>query len=252
MIQLLIKVAILLFGNNWQSGLAGELGIAERTLRRWIAGSAPVPLGVWYDVRSRLSDRSVEIERMQTRLLGLLPDTGKILLKPVPNTQPEVDIDGMRLLLQRPDGKTVWCHAQRGIFGDLGVGLPKDMKPIFEQCSDSFYRAASVKFELGEFDDKLGIILDPADVIVIPNPNTRVAVLGRYGIVDHPELDVRTVKPDSLWRVAISGAGNPLTALDAGGAVRLADELLAIGEADLAARIKAAAEEARQLQMQRA
>jgi hypothetical protein len=244
MIQLLIKIAILLYGNSWQSGLSNELGIAERTLRRWIAGS-PVPLGVWYDVRNNLFNKSVELERMQTRLDGLLPDTGKIVLQPIPNTKPDVDIDGIRFALRRPDGKNISCHAQRGIFGDLGAGMPRDMLPIFQQCSDSFYRAASVKFVLREFDDRLGIILDPSDVIVIPNPQTRIAVLARYGIVDHPKLEVRTVKPDALWRVAISGAGNPLTALDVGGAVRLADELLAINEGALAAEIKAAAEQAK-------
>jgi hypothetical protein len=249
MVQLLIKIAILLFGNSWQSGLAGEIGVAERTLRRWIAGTAPIPLGVWYDVRNRLFNRSADIERMHARLSGLLPDTGRIVLKPVPNTRPEVDLGGIRFYLSRPNGNLISCYAERGIFGDLGAGQPRDMLPIFEQCSDSFYRAASVKFELHEFDDRRGILLGPSDVIVIPNPQTRVAVLGRRGIADHAALEVRAIKPDDgLWRVAVSGAGNPLTALDYGGAVKLADELLAIGEDGLAAEIASAAEDARRFQ----
>jgi len=252
MIQLLIKIAVLLFGNNWQAGLAGEIGVADRTLRRWLAGTAQIPLGVWYDVRKLLFNRNVEVERMHARLSGLLPDTGKILLKPLPNTRPEVDITGVRFRLQRPDGKLISCLAQRGIFDDLGAGHVMDMLPIFEQCSDSFYRAASVKVELREFDDDLGMVLEPADVIVIQNRPPRAAVLRRYGIVDHPDLEVRAIKPDDgLWRVAISGQGNPVTALDAGGAIKIAEELLAIGEAKLAAAINSAAEEARRSQMQR-
>jgi hypothetical protein len=176
MAQLLIKIAILLFGNNWQSGLAGEIGIGERTLRRWIAGTSPIPLGVWNDLMARLSNRSVEIQRMQDRLAGLLPHTGKIVLFPVRNTKPDVDIDGLQFWLTRPDGNPIKCFAQRGIFGDLGAARPEDALPIFEQCSDSFYRAASVKFELREFDDKFGIVLDPSDVIVIPNHQTRGVV----------------------------------------------------------------------------
>ncbi|WP_100178894.1 hypothetical protein [Bradyrhizobium nitroreducens] len=250
MIQLLIRTALLLFGNNWQSGLASELGVAERTLRRWVAGTAPVPLGVWCDVRTRLHDQSVEVARMHARLSGLLPDTGKITLEPIPNTKPEVDIHGIRFYLKRPDGTLIACKAQRGVFADVGVGLPHDMLPIFEQCSDSFLRAASVKFQLGEFDDRLGIVLEPSDVIILPNPNTRVAVLGRYGIVDHPRLSVRALKPDDgLWRVAISGDGNPLVALDVGGALKLADELIAIGESSkLAAHICTAAADAAERQ----
>jgi hypothetical protein len=50
--------------------------------------------------------------------------------------------------------------------------------------------------------------------------------------------------------VAISGAGNPLTALDVGGALKLVGELRAIGEGELAAAISNAAEDARASQLQ--
>ncbi|WP_342711433.1 hypothetical protein AAFG13_06070 [Bradyrhizobium sp. B124] len=251
MVQLLIKIAILLFGNNWQSGLAAETGIADRTLRRWIAGTAPVPLGVWNDVLQLLSTRSSEIEHMRTRLAGLLPAPGKVLLQPIPNTRPDVDIDGVRFVLQKPDGNNIECFAQRGIFGDLGAQSTREMVILFQRCSDSFYRAASVKFELGEYGNRLNtIVLGPEDVIVTPNPDdTRASVLASRGIIDHPALAVRSVRPDDgLWRVAINGPGNPLTAIDVGGAVKLAQELRAIGEMDLASAIEKATGEARQAQ----
>jgi len=101
------------------------------------------------------------------------------------------------------------------------------------------------------FDDKIGIILDPSDVIVLPNLRSRTDTLARRGIVDHPDLEVRAIKPDDgLWRVAISGRGNPLTALDFGGATKLVEELRAVGEEKLATEINSAAAEARRLQLQ--
>ncbi|GIQ78260.1 hypothetical protein BraRD5C2_67100 [Bradyrhizobium sp. RD5-C2] len=82
-----------------------------------------------------------------------------------------------------------------------------------------------------------------------PGAGTRAAVLDRYRVVDHPRLNVRPLKPDDeLWRVAISGEGNPLTALDVAGAVKLADELMAIGESKLAGRIVKAAADAAEFQ----
>lgn len=74
---------------------------------------------------------------------------------------------------------------------------------------------------------------------------TRAAVLDRYRIVDHPLLAVRPLKPDDgLWRIAISGEGNPLTALTVTWARELAAELTAIGEIKLAALISKAAADA--------
>lgn len=78
----------------------------------------------------------------------------------------------------------------------------------------------------------------------------RAQILKRYGVVDRSELSVRAVKPDALWRVAISGKGDPLTGLDVGGAVRLSDELRRIGEDVLAAHIVEAANSASRSQAQ--
>jgi hypothetical protein len=67
---------------------------------------------------------------------------------------------------------------------------------------------------------------------------TRSEILASYGIVDHPNLIIEALKPDALWRVRISGEGNPLTAaIDAGGALKLANELRKVGEEKLANRI---------------
>jgi hypothetical protein len=79
----------------------------------------------------------------------------------------------------------------------------------------------------------------------------RTEVLKRYGIVDRPDLKVRPTKEaDVLWRVGINGHGDPLIAIDVGGAVKLAQELEGIGECELAWRIVDASNAARRSQVQ--
>lgn len=40
------KVGTALFGNAWQRALADELGVAERTMRRWASGESEIPEGI--------------------------------------------------------------------------------------------------------------------------------------------------------------------------------------------------------------
>jgi hypothetical protein len=80
---------------------------------------------------------------------------------------------------------------------------------------------------------------------------SRTEILKRYGIIDRPKLLVRpTEEADVLWRVGINGQGDPLTAIDVGGALKLANELNGIGEAELAAHIIDATNTARRSQVQ--
>ena len=44
--KLLHEVGEALFGDFWQCALARELGIADRTMRRWVAGTSPIPEGI--------------------------------------------------------------------------------------------------------------------------------------------------------------------------------------------------------------
>jgi hypothetical protein len=209
MTQLLIKIAILMFGSQWQTSLSTELGVNERTLRRWIAGAIAIPLGIWDDLVLRLSNKSVEIERMHARLVGLLPNSGKITLTPIPNTKPDVEIDGVYFWLQLPDRGSIRCLARRGIFGDLGLEKTSEMLPLFQKCSDSFYRAASVKFDLVEIESGI-IILEPWDVIVVPNPSSQPS---RYR-----DYTLRPVLHQGAWIVEIIETDQrtmPFTALEA-------------------------------------
>lgn len=49
-----------LYGQLWQSALARDLGVNDRTMRRWAAGQEP-PETVWAEVRSLLCVRRQQI-----------------------------------------------------------------------------------------------------------------------------------------------------------------------------------------------
>lgn len=49
-----------LYGQLWQSALARDLDVSDRTMRRWAAGQEP-PATVWADIRSLLAARREQI-----------------------------------------------------------------------------------------------------------------------------------------------------------------------------------------------
>jgi hypothetical protein len=163
MIQLFIAIAQLLYGSHWQAGVSGDLGVGERTIRRWSAGTDHIPPGVWNDLKNRLFNRRVEADRMYQRISGLLSQK-ETTLQPTPNTVPHAEMEGVYFSMTRPDGKIIIVLARREIFDDLGYGKADALK-CFREQSQSFYRAASVKFDLLELDDRYGIILEASDFI---------------------------------------------------------------------------------------
>lgn len=53
--QLLLRqVGNFFYGDEWQAPLSRDLRVNERTMRRWIGGTEPVPRGVWRDVGVRM------------------------------------------------------------------------------------------------------------------------------------------------------------------------------------------------------
>jgi hypothetical protein len=163
MIQLFTAIAQLVYGTHWQAGISGDLCVSERTIRRWSAGTDRIPPGVWNELRERLFNRRVEVDRMYDRLSGLLSDE-PCSLQPTPNTLPHAELEGVYFSMTRPDGKVIHVLARREIFDDLGFGRAEALR-CYRELSQSFYRAASVKFDLREFDDGQGIILEASDFI---------------------------------------------------------------------------------------
>lgn len=46
------RLAERLWGHGWQTKAARHFEVADRTVRRWVAGTSPVPLGVMDQVRA--------------------------------------------------------------------------------------------------------------------------------------------------------------------------------------------------------
>jgi hypothetical protein len=64
---LLRRAGEALYGERWQSPLAADLGIADRTVRRWAAGQA-IPETVWPEIRALLESRGKAIAELSRSL----------------------------------------------------------------------------------------------------------------------------------------------------------------------------------------
>lgn len=57
-----------LYGATWQSDLARDLNVADRTLRRWIAGSASPPQGVAPELLRLCMERAQLLDALAERI----------------------------------------------------------------------------------------------------------------------------------------------------------------------------------------
>src|SRR2546426_214080 len=53
-----------LYGERWQTSLAVDLQVADRTMRRWFASETPIPGGVERELREVLIKRAKEIGKI--------------------------------------------------------------------------------------------------------------------------------------------------------------------------------------------
>lgn len=68
MLDLLIECGRALYGQQWQSALARDLGVSGRTMRRWAAGGHPVPAGLRAELVKLLKERGVMLDALAGRL----------------------------------------------------------------------------------------------------------------------------------------------------------------------------------------
>ena len=66
--KLLREAGEALFGTRWQSDLARDLGVADRTMRRWLAGAGDMPPGVALDLWRICEERAQAIDDVRGRL----------------------------------------------------------------------------------------------------------------------------------------------------------------------------------------
>lgn len=68
MSRLLVESGEALYGQQWQSALARDLGVADRTVRRWVAGSSEPPAGLWLDLLRLTQERAAQLDALADRL----------------------------------------------------------------------------------------------------------------------------------------------------------------------------------------
>ena len=57
-----------LYGPRWQSDLARDLEVSDRTMRRWIAGVDDPPIGIWTDLHRIVVERQASLDEIEHRL----------------------------------------------------------------------------------------------------------------------------------------------------------------------------------------
>jgi len=57
-----------LYGARWQTDLARDLHVSDRTIRRWLAGADDMPSGVALDLWRLCEERTAEIDDLMPRL----------------------------------------------------------------------------------------------------------------------------------------------------------------------------------------
>lgn len=72
-IDTLRAAGAVLYGPAWQSELARQLGVADRTVRYWVAGERPIPAGVWADIARLLEQHGDDLAEVAAAVAAVRP-----------------------------------------------------------------------------------------------------------------------------------------------------------------------------------
>lgn len=67
---LLIEIGKALYGERWQTSLANDLRVADRTMRRWVSGASPIPPAIWFEIDEILAARAACIGDVRRKITG--------------------------------------------------------------------------------------------------------------------------------------------------------------------------------------
>lgn len=68
MLALLIATGRALYGPLWQSALSRDLGVSDRTMRRWVAGTRNLPSGLRVDLLRLCIDHAAQLDGLADQL----------------------------------------------------------------------------------------------------------------------------------------------------------------------------------------
>lgn len=72
--KLLQDAGVILYGPRWQTDLARDLRVSDRTVRRWVSGADDPPPGIANDLLRLCQERGQEIDDLCARLKAAVPD----------------------------------------------------------------------------------------------------------------------------------------------------------------------------------
>ena len=67
--DLFADVGCALYGERWQTSISRALGVADRTVRRWIAGDDGPPPGVWRELLTLVKSRRKALDALEERII---------------------------------------------------------------------------------------------------------------------------------------------------------------------------------------
>ncbi len=65
---LLDQIGKALHGQQWQTALARDLDVADRTVRRWLSGESAMPRGALDELRQLCLKRSAELAELSGKI----------------------------------------------------------------------------------------------------------------------------------------------------------------------------------------
>lgn len=68
MSRLLVESGEALYGSRWQSELSRDLGVSDRTMRRWVADTSAMPAGLYTDLLRLTQERAAVLDALAERL----------------------------------------------------------------------------------------------------------------------------------------------------------------------------------------
>ena len=68
MSRLLAEVGEALYGPQFQTQLARDIGCNPRTVQRWLAGANDPPAGIWMDLLRVTQERAMTLDALTDRL----------------------------------------------------------------------------------------------------------------------------------------------------------------------------------------
>jgi len=148
---LLRQIGEELYGASWQVALSRAIGVGDRSLRRWAAGTEPVPENVWAEIHRHLYARWVPIKYFDDEVISRMHKPEK--LSPIPNSKVSREHLGLHFALHTDKGRTVRCFVAREVMDDRVPQHPVEVTlKYFKDHADVFYRIAERKYNAGEID----------------------------------------------------------------------------------------------------